>query len=89
MQIRRFYGRNNPRRLSSPPRQRRSWHLRPTLQAILTECAPATPKMALRLGKLCGNGLELWLALQTRYDLERLSEAKRAEIEAIPTLIVE
>jgi len=45
-----------------------------------------TPEMALRLGKLCGNGPELWLALQTRYDLERLSREKAAEIEAIPTL---
>ena len=45
--------------------------------------------MALRLGKLCGNGPELWLALQARFDLERLGEAKRAEIEAIPTLVAE
>jgi addiction module HigA family antidote len=59
---------------------------RQTLHAILTERAPVTPEMALRLGKLCGNGPELWLTLQTRYDLERLREAKRAEIEAIPTL---
>ena len=42
--------------------------------------------MALRLGKLCGNGPELWLALQTRYDLERLRREKAAEINAIPTL---
>lgn len=59
---------------------------RQTLHAILTERAPVTPEMALRLGKLCGNGPELWLALQTRYDLERLREAKRSEIDAIPTL---
>jgi addiction module HigA family antidote len=59
---------------------------RQTLHAILTERAPVTPEMALRLGKLCGNGPELWLALQTRYDLERLRESKRAEIDAIPTL---
>ena len=45
--------------------------------------------MALRLGKLCGNGPELWLALQARYDLEQLSRAKRAEIDAIPTLVAE
>jgi plasmid maintenance system antidote protein VapI len=25
--------------------------------------------MALRLGKLCGNGPDLWLNLQKRYDL--------------------
>jgi antitoxin HigA-1 len=59
---------------------------RQTLHAILTERAPVTTEMALRLGKLCGNGPELWLNLQSRYDLERLSRTKRAEIDAIPTL---
>jgi antitoxin HigA-1 len=59
---------------------------RQTLHAILTERAPVTPEMALRLGKLCGNGPELWLALQTKYDLERVSQTKRSEIDAIPTL---
>jgi antitoxin HigA-1 len=62
---------------------------RQTLHAILTERAPVTPEMALRLGKLCGNGPELWLQLQARFDLERLSKAKRAEIAAIPTLAAE
>jgi addiction module HigA family antidote len=62
---------------------------RQTLHAILTERAPVTPEMALRLGKLCGNGPDLWLALQSRYDLERLREAKRSEIDAIPTLVAE
>jgi addiction module HigA family antidote len=62
---------------------------RQTLHAILTERAPVTPEMALRLGKLFGNGPDLWLALQARYDLERLSQAKRAEIDAIPTLVAE
>jgi len=42
--------------------------------------------MALRPGKLCGNVPELWLALQTRYDFERLRVTKRAEIDTIPTL---
>jgi addiction module HigA family antidote len=59
---------------------------RQTLHAILTERAPVTPEMALRLGKLCGNGPELWLALQTRYDLERLRREMADEIDAIPTL---
>ena len=62
---------------------------RQTLHAILTEHTPVTPEMALRLGKLCGNGPELWLSLQTRYDLARLSKIKRAEIAAIPTLAAE
>ena len=59
---------------------------RQALHAVLAERTAVTPNMALRLGKLCGNGPELWLALQTRYDLERLRHKKAAEIEAIPTL---
>ncbi len=59
---------------------------RQALHAVLSERASVTPEMALRLGKLCGNGPELWLALQTRYDLERLRREKSAEIEAIPTI---
>ena len=62
---------------------------RQTLHAILTERAPVTPEMALRLGKLCGNGPDLWLALQSRFDLERLSKTKRSEIDAIPTLVAD
>ncbi len=62
---------------------------RQTLHAIMTERMPVTPEMALRLGKLCGNGPELWLNLQSRYDLQRLSKTKRAEIAAIPTLAAE
>jgi antitoxin HigA-1 len=59
---------------------------RQALHAVLAERAAVTPDMALRLGKLCGNVPELWLALQTRYDLERLRREKAAEIDAIPTL---
>ncbi len=59
---------------------------RQALQDVLAERAAVTPDMALRLGKLCGNGPELWLVLQTRYDLERLRREKAAEIAAIPTL---
>jgi hypothetical protein len=43
----------------------------------------------IRLGKLRGNGRELWLNLQAQYDLARLRKAKRAEIAAIPTLAAE
>jgi addiction module HigA family antidote len=62
---------------------------RQTLHSIAAERAPVTPEMALRLGKLCGNGPELWLALQSRYDLDRLSKTKEGEIAAIPTLAAE
>ncbi len=59
---------------------------RQILHAILREKAPVTPAMALRLGKLCGNGPELWVALQARYDLDRLAHEMDAELADIPTL---
>src|SRR4051812_36304679 len=42
---------------------------RQALYDVLTEKQPVTPVMALRLGKLCGNGPDLWLNLRKRYDL--------------------
>jgi antitoxin HigA-1 len=59
---------------------------RRTLYDILDERQPVTVAMALRLGKLCGNGPVLWLNLQRAYDLERTEKALAAEIDAIPTL---
>lgn len=59
---------------------------RQTLHAILVERAAITPAMALRLGRLCGNGAELWLNLQTKYDLAVVSVAMAAELDSIPTL---
>jgi plasmid maintenance system antidote protein VapI len=44
--------------------------------------------MALRLGKLCGNGPELW-RLAGAVDLDRLKREKQAQITAIPTLAAE
>lgn len=61
---------------------------RQTLYDILEERQPVTPMMALRLGKLCGNGPDLWLNLQKRYDLQRAELALGDEIKAIPTLEV-
>jgi addiction module HigA family antidote len=56
------------------------------LYEIIEELAPVTPAMALRLGKLCGNGAAIWLNLQRTYDLA--TEAKRlsVELKKIPTL---
>jgi addiction module HigA family antidote len=59
---------------------------RQALHAVLAERGAVTPLMALKLGKLCGNGAALWIALQTRHDLARLAESRQAEIDAIPTL---
>jgi len=59
---------------------------RQTLYGILEERAPVTPAMALRLGKLCGNGATLWLNLQRGYDLAAEEKRLAAEIKRIPTL---
>jgi antitoxin HigA-1 len=61
---------------------------RQTLYDILEERQPVTPAMALRLGKLCGNGPDLWLNLQKRYDLQRAEQELGEKIKAIPTLEV-
>jgi len=45
---------------------------------------PVTPEMAVRIGKLCGNGPRLWLNLQTAYDLWYAE--RRVDTRAIPTL---
>jgi addiction module HigA family antidote len=57
---------------------------RQTLYRILSGKAAVTPEMALRLGKFCGNGPDLWLRLQERFDLwhaERAIAGDLAEIE--------
>ena len=45
---------------------------------------PVTPDMAVRLGKLCGNGPRLWLNLQSAYDLWHAE--RRVDTRKIPTL---
>jgi len=61
---------------------------RQTLYDIVEEKQPVTPTMALRLGKLCGNGPDLWLNLQRRHDLRRAEQEIGDKIKAIPTLDV-
>jgi addiction module HigA family antidote len=57
---------------------------RHTLYQLLDENARVTPEMAVRLGKLCGDGPEIWLAMQTKRDLW---EARRkVDTSVIPTL---
>src|SRR5438067_11483845 len=61
---------------------------RQTLYDVLKEKQPVTPGMALRLGKLCGNGPDLWLNLQKRYDLHQAQQELGERIKKIPTLEV-
>jgi addiction module HigA family antidote len=58
---------------------------RMTLHRLLRGQQAVTPEMALRLGKLCGNGPEFWLQMQTMRDLWRLERALRADLARIPT----
>ena len=59
---------------------------RQTLHDILTEKQPVTPGMALRLGKLLGNGPDIWVNMQRAYDLRQAEVVLAKELAAIPTL---
>src|SRR3954447_13753017 len=56
---------------------------RQTLYDLLGEKQPVTPRMALRLGRLLGNGPEIWLRMQAAYDLAMAAEAMGDELEQI------
>jgi addiction module HigA family antidote len=58
---------------------------RQTLHRIIAGTHPVTPAMALRLGKFCGNGPDLWLNMQRAYDLWHARREMAAEIAKIPT----
>jgi addiction module HigA family antidote len=55
------------------------------LHKILAEQSPVTAAMALRIGKFCGNGPELWLNMQQAYDLWEARQALGREIAKIKT----
>lgn len=57
---------------------------RQTLYDIIGECQPVTAEMAVRLGKLLGNGAQFWLTLQRNYDLA-LAQA-HVDVSKVPTL---
>lgn len=57
---------------------------RQTLHRIISGQSGITAEMALRLGKLCGNGPDLWLALQAQHDLAISRSRLGAELDLIP-----
>ncbi|HEX4211029.1 MAG TPA: HigA family addiction module antitoxin [Candidatus Binataceae bacterium] len=59
---------------------------RQTLHRVMAGQTAISPDMAVRLGKLCGNGGRIWLALQARYDAWEASHRLAKELEKIPTL---
>jgi len=59
---------------------------RQTLYDISSERQPVTAEMAVRFGKLFGNGASFWINLQRAYDLE--VAVKTVDVSDIPTLEV-
>lgn len=57
---------------------------RQLLYSIVNEKASVTPEVAVRLGKLCGNGPELWVNMQATYDLWHAR--RKIDVSKIPTL---
>jgi antitoxin HigA-1 len=59
---------------------------RQTLFDNLSEKQPITPAMALRFGKLLGNGPDLWIDLQRAYDLHVAEKQLGKVLAKIPTI---
>ena len=55
-----------------------------TVSELINEKRAVSPDMAMRLGRLLGNGPEIWLRMQQTLDLWEL--AKRSDYEKIQTL---
>jgi antitoxin HigA-1 len=58
---------------------------RQTLHRIVAEKSQITPDMAVRIGKFCGNGAELWLGMQQAVDLWDARQNLATAIDKIPT----
>lgn len=50
---------------------------RRTVSELLHEHRPVTPDMAIRLGRLLGNGPEIWLRMQQTLDLWELERSRQ------------
>ncbi len=58
---------------------------RQQLHKILLGDRAVTAEMAARLGKYCGNGPQLWLSMQSAYDLWHAEHELASELDNIPT----
>jgi addiction module HigA family antidote len=59
---------------------------RQTLYEVLSEKQPVTANLAVRLGKLCGDGRDIWLRMQQVFDREAAENELLDVIARIPTL---
>lgn len=57
---------------------------RQTLYDILSEKQPVTPHMAVRIGKLIGNGAAVWVNMQAAHDLWHAQ--RTVDTSKIPTI---
>jgi addiction module HigA family antidote len=60
---------------------------RQMLHSILTEKADVSPEMAVRLGKVLGNGPLVWLRMQEAVDLWKAQQKLADQIDKMPTLV--
>lgn len=54
------------------------------LHRVLTEKAPVSADLAVRIGKLCGNGPGLWIRMQAAHDVWHAE--REIDTDGIPTL---
>lgn len=59
---------------------------RQILYDILNESRPITTAMALRLGKVLGNGPNIWIGMQQKYDLFYTAQDMAEELDEMPVL---
>ena len=69
--------------LSVSEAARRRGVSRQQLHRVLAGTHPITTEMALRLGKLAGNGPALWLRMQQAYDLWHAEQRLQGELAKI------
>jgi len=60
---------------------------RQQLHRILGCSHPITVEMALRIGKLAGNGPGMWLRMQQNHDLWHVEQALKSELKKIETVV--
>lgn len=59
---------------------------RQTLYDLLDGKQAVSAPIALRIGKLFGNGPDIWLRLQANYDLRKARDEIGSTLDTIPTL---
>jgi len=59
---------------------------RQTLHAVMAERSGITAEMALRLGTVLGNGPQLWVDMQSKYDLWQAEQKLAKELRRMQPL---